>query len=797
MSDHTISRREVLKLAAIAAGGLAVPSVPGLASPSAKGDPFMSSSATAREAAIAALPVGSAPEPLIPACFPSAAHAVIWRNWELVSATRIASVLCATPEAVTRAGCAMGLAGPPDISADRVRRSYITVIRRNWHLLPYNQLLDLLGWTPEKLAYYLKEDDFLWHKLGDLKPHCAPVLWKEPDAAMLAREQQIAQVMRQDVRAGCSVPGENLFKFVEELSSVPEHPDAAPAPGVFSPRYCYSYFALYGDPLLETATDPYPDGYLARLAACGVDGIWLQGVLSKLTPFALDMSLSEGWETRLANLRKLIARARRHGMGVYLYLNEPRAMPLSFFQKHPDLKGAQEGEFAALCTSTDEVRGILRQSVERLCREAPDLAGIFTITASENLTSCWSHFNGSACPRCSKRTPAEVIAEVNQVFYEGIQASGAKTRLLAWDWAWGDWAEDAIRRLPAGASMMCVSEWGMPITRGGIQTAVGEYSISTVGPGERARRHWALARERGMKTMAKIQAGNTWELSAVPYIPAVENVARHAANLRDAGVDGLMLGWTLGGYPSPNLEVVAEIGRDKRVSPEDAMRAVATRRYGEQLAGSVVEAWRTISRVFSEFPFNGGLCYLAPLQMGPANLLWERPTGYRATMVGIPYDDAANWYGPYPPDVFVRVFADLAKGFDAAGRALRQAAGRANLKPDSSEARAVDAECGIIEAASIHFRTVSNQALFVQTRDALKTAKPEEAEGLIGLLESLLRDELSLARRLRELQAEDSRIGFEASNHYFYVGNDLAEKVLNCQDLLDRWLPAERKARGI
>ena len=35
--------------------------------------------------------------------------------------------------------------------------------------------------------------------------------------------------------------------------------------------------------------------------------------------------------------------------------------------------------------------------------------------------------------------------------------------------------------------------------------------------------------------IAKIQAGNSWELSAVPYIPAVENAAQHAANLRKAG----------------------------------------------------------------------------------------------------------------------------------------------------------------------------------------------------------------------------------------------------------------------
>jgi len=36
------------------------------------------------------------------------------------------------------------------------------------------------------------------------------------------------------------------------------------------------------------------------------------------------------------------------------------------------------------------------------------------------------------------------------------------------------------------------------------------------------------------------------------------------------------------------------------------------------------------------------------------------------------------------------------------------------------------------------------------------------------------------------------RLGFEASNQYAYIPMDLAEKVLCCRDLLDRWLPAMR-----
>ena len=47
-------------------------------------------------------------------------------------------------------------------------------------------------------------------------------------------------------------------------------------------------------------------------------------------------------------LRRLVERARKRGVGVYLYLNEPRAMPLAFYAAHPELKGVVEGDHAAL-----------------------------------------------------------------------------------------------------------------------------------------------------------------------------------------------------------------------------------------------------------------------------------------------------------------------------------------------------------------------------------------------------------------------------------------------------------------
>ena len=51
----------------------------------------------------------------------------------------------------------------------------ITIIRNNWYLLPYAQLLKLLGITEERLEYILENDDFLSVKLVGFKPKCEEV----------------------------------------------------------------------------------------------------------------------------------------------------------------------------------------------------------------------------------------------------------------------------------------------------------------------------------------------------------------------------------------------------------------------------------------------------------------------------------------------------------------------------------------------------------------------------------------------------------------------------------------------
>jgi hypothetical protein len=738
----------------------------------------------------AAPPAGNRPAPVDARHMPDRLHTFVFRNWQTAELKQMARVLGTTPENVRALGESMGLPPHRPISPLQQERGYISVIRRNWHLLNDDQLLALLGWDAERLAYTLKEDDFLWVKLGRLRPDCPPLHYEPPGDAARRRCAEIRTVLQEEFGDALAAEMEPRFGFVKELSTPLPGSQAPPAPPADDTiRFLYSYFAVYGDPLLNPELDPYPDGLLQRLAFRGVNGVWLHTVLRQLAPCDDFPEFGQDHQTRLENLRRLVSRAATYGIKVYLYMNEPRSMPADFFDDHPDIAGAREDGNIAMCTSVEKVRRFVRDSLAYVFREVPGLGGIFTITYSENLTNCYSRGGGARCPRCAQRSPAEVVAEINRTMAEGVWQGNPEAAVIVWDWGWADaWAEEAISGLPDGVRLMSVSEWSKPISRGGVPSEVGEYSISGVGPGPRAERHWSLARQRGLKVMAKVQVNCTWELSAVPWLPVLDLVARHMDNLRKLEMDGCMLSWTLGGYPSPNLELVQQFQTSPEVTMEQALRDVATRRYGAAAANQIVRAWIAFSRAFMEYPFHVGYVYAGPSQVGPANLLYPEPTGYHATMVGFPYDDVNGWRAVYPADILEAQFTRMAEEWDLGIRMLR---GAMQMTEGGSRAT-LEADLGLAEAAGLHFRSVANQIRFTRMRDAAR-AENAPADKIIARLDVARRaaeDEIEVAKAFYPLTLKDARIGYEASNHYYYYPLDLAEKVINCRYILDTWLPA-------
>lgn len=549
----------------------------------------------------------------------------------------------------------------------------------------------------------------------------------------------------------------------------------------WTPRYLYSYFALYGDPLMEKEADPFPNSYLEQLGRNGINGVWLQGVLNTLAPSRIFPEFGEDWQTRLETLKELVRRAANYGVKVYLYLNEPRAMPDQFFAKYPEYRGAEHQGLYSLCTSVPAVREWIKESLAHVFHHVPSLGGIFMISMSENHTNCFSHGGGwgvkapnaGNCPRCSKRASWDTLAELFSAMRDGVRTVSATADIIHYDWGWpDDMSEKLIPKLPRDMRILSISEWYKPVERGGVKTSVGEYSISVVGPGPRATKNWELAKKAGLTTLAKVQLNNTWEISAVPYIPTPQLILKHCDNLRKAGVSGLMASWTCGGYPSPNLAIAKAYYSNPLRSQDDILASVAAQRYGTAAIGPAIRAWAQFSRAFEEFPY-GVAIYVIPVQHGPANLLRLKPTGYSPGMILFPHDAYKTWSGKYPPDVVQSQFAKMAAQWRDGLKLFEEAAAKTSIRKKHNAAF----DLAIAKTCGIHFQSVANQVEFYLLRD-----QPSRNQ---SRMRAIANDEIALARQQYDLARDWSVIGYEASNHYYYRPLDLVEKVLNCRQILE------------
>lgn len=132
--------------------------------------------------------------------------------------------------------------------------------------------------------------------------------------------------------------------------------------------------------------------------------------------------------------------------------------------------------------------------------------------------------------------------------------------------------------------------------------------------------------------------------------------------------------------------------------------------------------------------------------MGPANLLYVVPTGYKATMTGLPYDDLDGWRGPYPADVFANQFAKMAEDW-AAGLADLEAA--AAMAPEANRAEAMVVK-RFARATHFHFASAANQARFAVLRDRLLDGAclPKDRSALAMAAVKVARDEARLAAEL-------------------------------------------------
>ena len=377
-------------------------------------------------------PCTAAPIPCAP--FPDRLSAYVWRNWNLVPLKRLASVVKACPADLEQVAADLGLEPAGPVLPEWRRKGYITLLRRNWHLLDYDQLTELVDMTRRELAFSLVEEDFLWVKLGRVKPKCGPLVWTAADASdeRRASRRRIASVLAEE-GLDPSAGEEPRFAFISDLARTEPALPTAKGTSPFDFRLIFSYFADYVDPLGDPEIRSYPEGLLQQLSRQGVNAVWLHAVLRTLAKDPKYPEWGEGSERRIANLKTLVARAAKYGIKVYLYVNEPRGMDEAFFRADPAREafhGARDSncDIYALCPSHPEPLRWLSDSLAQVFAEVPGLGGVFTITMSENMTHCKARHSPKPCARCAQRPAGDIIAAVNRAIVEGIRRGNPQAR---------------------------------------------------------------------------------------------------------------------------------------------------------------------------------------------------------------------------------------------------------------------------------------------------------------------------------------------------------------------------------
>ena len=428
--------------------------------------------------------------PLPQEVFPRSWQTVIFRNYGLVSTDKIAKTLECDVQIVEGEAKRMGL---PDARSGKQgvcydgrweKRGFITLIRNNWYLLPYEQLKTLLDYDDDRLEFVLFKEDFLDVKLGNFKPECPKVTYQPLTEAEKEQTEKLAEEIEKYLPATT-----RAFEFFDE-NSVEEIACEQQGETI---RLIHGYLTPCGDALVVDDEEYLPEGLLREYQKQGINGVWMHGLLSALSPYPFDPTLSEEYPLRRKNLQKLVDRCAKYGIKVYLYFNEPRFLPVDKIGKYAHLQGTTWNGKACLCFEKEEVRQYLYTAMKDLFSNVKGLGGVITITMSENPTHCnWAVLDENTdvqqCPICSRLPAYKSAVAVNNVIAKALRDADENAKVLAYLWGWTSYmgwkkeeTQQAIRELDKDILAVCVSECELAIEKGGVKSKSSIIPFPTPG----------------------------------------------------------------------------------------------------------------------------------------------------------------------------------------------------------------------------------------------------------------------------------------------------------------------------
>lgn len=550
---------------------------------------------------------------------------------------------------------------------------------------------------------------------------------------------------------------------------------------------------------LASDIDYYPDEYLNRLAHDGINGLWLGASFRDIMTSDIIPEYGSDAERRMKKLNAVIEKCRRYGIGIYLFSVEPASgydNPL--FEKHTELHGGRAwgGSRHLFCPSTEEGKAYIHESVTKLFREAPHLAGFIDITTGECLSGCGSS-EPLDCPRCQEtyKTLGATLAATEKMIADAMHEVAPDAEFISWTYAQRTWnfdhVEEACRlRDPGVIHMQNFEDFGHPVQLGKERLAL-DYWLSYVGPGQLMEKSLAVNRSRGIRTYAKIQACSSHEISTVPYVPAPGILYDKYKYMYENGISGVVQCWYFGNYPCLMNKAACELAFLPFFTDKRAFLEFLAGIYWGRDAATVASAWELFEEGYRNFPVSVSFEWFGPMQDSPACPLHLLPVDLPMPGTWLIQDMSGG-------DRIGECLLDghtMEEACELTGRMCRifgEGEKILSTLPDEGKiARSEQLSVGA--AVSLVFESGNNILNFYRLRRLLGIGS-QNAEETLAAMEKIVHREIEISRALIPLCEADGRLGYHSEAHgYKFFPEKLNWRIGELEKLLKTEFPEVRK----
>ncbi|MBR2426369.1 MAG: hypothetical protein IKB16_06470 [Lentisphaeria bacterium] len=375
------------------------------------------------------------------------------------------------------------------------------------------------------------------------------------------------------------------------------------------------------DELLDDM-DYYPDAYLDRLAAAGINGLWLSAEFEQLSGSSFTGEADETAKRRLEKLQQTVNKCRRYGIRIFLQMNGPksRAYDDPLFQKCPSIRGYEVYGTWTFCPSTPEGQQYLEEVCRNIFTSVKHLGGILNITLGEAITTCAS-FDHTLCPRCRNVEWKEILHNTWRAMRKGMDAGNPDADLISWLYvAAPTFLDEKIYTLLDGAPDRVIvqlnCESGSVVRQNGKDYQIGDYWLATDTPSQNFINFAETAKKFNTPIGAKLQVGCSHEVATVPYVPVPGILYRKYKRLKELHVSTVMQCWYFGNYPGLMNMAAGQLAfEDFKDTEEDFLFRLAVPEWGKY-AKTVMKVWKTFSQAYTNYPATNMFQYFGPVADG-------------------------------------------------------------------------------------------------------------------------------------------------------------------------------------